>query len=1269
MADDHADSIAELAALVERLSRAWLAAAPQGAPAGGESVAGRPLAAWLAELWPGAAGWSGLAVDEELAALHLSRRGQERRLRLSELERLRANMDKAQARINQMRHGADQRLEAFGQALQKAQAAEERQRAMAQEAAAAARQHRKQVLAHNRWLQGLTPLGRKAFRDAQGRQVDWDHVRQVEARRRAAEARQNAEEERAHMLGLELKEAMAQRAAAARDLALAQSADRHAARSEALAQAKLSAAAAGLSGRKALLIEAVEAEKQARELKLLCQKTRQLAQELLERAVVEAPADDPLPAARLALAEAQRRQAHRLRLEKILRAQDARLARLARRGGEALKAVRRVNRQIEALELALPALVATLNGPQAADPAIRGKAASELSLLLAGLDDLTPQAAQAQLEVERLRLALELGLERAKGLLEAWREAVRLGREQRNAAGQGLERARQWAAQAAAAASQAQEAGRPVLLALGGLRHGQLAPALGRVIETVGALRQRAKAALADADTLEAALNDLGFVALNKPPMALKPHSLPLRRISGRNVHLSRLEALGKSARRWRGLAEGGLIRAVSQPLRQVALNLSGSLGLLAQDHGQLRQSLDQSREESSQLRQSLDQSNLQGRHLQENIARLKAVAHQQRQTIQQQSALLAQADEERRKAAAVSHRLEQAVGDIENLSLMLERSRTMAEALRAKSLERHRRLRQSQADLAAAMSHVEISRQRQLELETTRKALERAQGRLQASRQRLERATAQRDELQSRLAAVEAAQAANDLRQAQAGGIQAELEAAREEARRWAALAGDMVVAMGLGHQRNQELERQVLDLAGQADDLRQRLGQLGVFLALAAKGQRAQLSSAQMSRLLERLRGARQRLAAAGRGAMGQLLLIGGLVSGLILFAADNPSKATLRGPDSVAGRALDHGEEPAEIARAAQRDQAQAVLADSTVGGPRPLPLYKPNPEMTLEERALTRRLASAAHLSPKALLRSARQLFPDRDVIDAADLHELVDASQVLAKRHPLIFQELAVRGLPKTALGLAAVTPAAEEGRALFLDRLYREYRDLGFTDELALAALTQNETAVRRLKDQWQPSQWFHGKVRPLPEVESMSLEQFVERMAPYIADRAKVFMKLKDMPVSGDIALYGRNLAFDIYCAAHKFQVPLTFMLAIGHQETWYANILGDNDLSASPFQIYQPTKLTIIDSMATAGMVAPPKTIDLQQNLSMAVFMAAYHLRELMQQAHAPAQGNRPATIDMDRVMKAYNGSDSYAGKVAGRQGELAMFLAQNL
>ncbi|MFH1061206.1 MAG: hypothetical protein V1797_21285 [Pseudomonadota bacterium] len=345
------------------------------------------------------------------------------------------------------------------------------------------------------------------------------------------------------------------------------------------------------------------------------------------------------------------------------------------------------------------------------------------------------------------------------------------------------------------------------------------------------------------------------------------------------------------------------------------------------------------------------------------------------------------------------------------------------------------------------------------------------------------------------------------------------------------------------------------------------------------------------------------------------------------------------------------------------------ASARLLAEAPGGARLelnlLPLRQRANPLTSETRSQLAALARRAGLSPQVLLTSAQAAFGPAALVDMKAMQELAETAHDLARRHPLIFRELSSKGLPKNAALLAALDPAPEKAQHLFLDRLYREYRSLGFAPEEALGALTANERAVAALKDAWQVPLVFNGQVRPVTEVETLGLTEFLARITPYIETRLNNYLKLGGASFTGDVGLYAKNLAFDTYCAAKKFGVPVSLMLVIAHQETSYANVLGDSNLSASPFQIYAPTRKLIAASLARNRFVPPPADLRLEHHLTMATYMAAYHLRELLLESTLAPSGQRPAMVDMDRVMKRYNGSDAYAGQVALRQKQLVSFL----
>lgn len=1269
------DSIAELTALVESLAGQWLACGAPEVSGGNPQILGRPLAAWLAELWPGTAALSGMAVGEEQAAILLTAASQRRRAAEAEAEKIASGMQRAASHLEQIRLSHEKSLEVFGRVLANAEAEVARRQAELDKNRTQARQWRRTAAGLDQWMKSLEPAGRNRFRDGSGKLAGLQQVRQADARRQRAEQLRKVLEEKAHLQGLELAEAQKHRAGAAANLDKARAAGREAARSEELAQARLSNASSRLEITRAGLEDARHRQQQADELLLTCRKVSQLGGGLLDQAMVQVskPAAGRLYQVRADLDRARDLDLRRQRLERLLTMLSGRLSRLGRRSGEVLKSLRKINRQIESLELQLPSLVAAISGPQAEDAERRNQCAAELSVLLAMLADARPKAEETQTEVDNLRRGLEEGLERARNLLEAWREAVKEGRDAVNAAGEGLVAVRGDCDALDAFAAELVGLCRPVVGALGGMRHLELAPALGKVVElTAGAKVQAADDRLA-ADEIEVALGRIPFVALNKPPMTIKAHNVSLRKMSGRNVHLERLAALRRASVRWRRMAEGGLNQAITMPLERVALDLSGSLRLMALDRGRLARSLAEKDIQAEVLQQDLARTGNRLERAQQNVQRLHGLARNQRQRLRTANNKLNEAMVYKDQASDLGRRLEEALVQIDDLSSRLMESRHVAGALRGKMLERHKTLGLVRAEKAEVEVELAMMLDREAEVASLRGALERSKARHEVARERAEKAAAERDSALERIAALESGAMAPAQPSGRLVQLQAELDAAREEAAGWARLAGDMSVALAVGQQRSDDLERQVQELAGQANTLRDNLTQLSLLVTLSASLPEGGLPPAQAQRLFERLQQARQRLGRAGKNTLGQLVLIGTLASGLVLFSASNPSKATLRGPEGLTPAAVelvhagpDKAPEAADEEAAAEPEPTiKAEAPATTASGPKPLPLYAPQAEMTLGERARLRKASRRAGLTPRALLLSARAAFPDRDTVELEDLEPVINASKVISGRHPLIFQEMASQGLPASAVGLAALAPSPERGRSLFLDRLYREYRDLGLSPDRSIKALSANDKSLGKLKKQWQPPQWFKGRVKPLPELEAMGLHQFVDQMSPYIATRCQQFMKQRKLPISGDLKLYARNLAFDIYCAAHMYQVPVTFMLAIGHQETYYANILGDNDLSASPFQIYHPTKLRIIDEMAADGLVPPPKSIDLQENLTMATMMAAYHLRTLMQSAYSPATGSSPSTIDTDKVMKTYNGSSKYAAMVASRQRQIAKFL----
>ncbi|MFH1033321.1 MAG: hypothetical protein V1806_02345 [Pseudomonadota bacterium] len=652
-------------------------------------------------------------------------------------------------------------------------------------------------------------------------------------------------------------------------------------------------------------------------------------------------------------------------------------------------------------------------------------------------------------------------------------------------------------------------------------------------------------------------------------------------------------------------------------------------------------------------------------------------------QTLENQLSLARQG-----QAAAVDlvSQLEAAGVDINSLRQRLAQSQRLSMALKDKALERHRLLQKARIALAplpywqnqAQALDQESARLRQ-ELQQARQELSRAKGQLMA-------VGAERDESRARLASEQAARARQALDLLQGQTMAVELTATQSEAGRWAALAGDLAQALALSGQAHQEevgrLRSQVGELSAQAQHLKAQLDRLSLMVALynrpadgPAASARVRVTSftpAQMDRVLDRLSAVRDRIKKLGRSTIGHWALIAALTAGLVTVAPNTPSKATNRVSPVLPPRqevqqlkqGLAYGptfDIPAQ-ASLHLKPPAQAELELNL------LPLRKQSQDLPAGVREEVAVLARRSGLSPQVLLTSARAAFADREVVEPQALNELADAARSLAQRHPAIFAELSQKGLPKQVQDLAKMQEAPDKAQHLFLDRLYREYRALGFAPEEALGALAANERALQGLKSNWRSPGLFLGQVQPLASLETLTLTEFMGRITPYMETRLEYYLKGGGVTFTGDLKLYAKNLAFDIFCAAKKFDVPVSLMLMIAHQETTFANVLGDSNRSASPFQIFEPTRKLIITSMERNRFVGPPQGLHLERHLTMATYMAAFHLRELMQESYQPASGTHPAHVDTDKVLKRYNGSMAYIGAVAARQRQLHAFLHGN-
>ncbi len=641
----------------------------------------------------------------------------------------------------------------------------------------------------------------------------------------------------------------------------------------------------------------------------------------------------------------------------------------------------------------------------------------------------------------------------------------------------------------------------------------------------------------------------------------------------------------------------------------------------------------------------------------------------------------------EHARGLELSRRLDEAERQVAVLGRRLARHSALSAALKVKSLERHGLLREARRALAELEDLQRVTLARESELDRARAELDQARHELGQARQELRTAVAERDRTAQALAAEQAARARQALDLLQGQALSVELAATQSEAGRWANLAADLSAALaaaGMAHERETAtLRGQIESLASEAEVLKAQLSRIAGMVSSAevsvpapppssaprrgpAPPRQAALTTEQVDRTLERVQSLRRRLRGLGRSALGHWALIAALTSSLLLVAPNTPSKATraeapLKAPRLAVPRAMH------DLNMGPVLDLPVAVASlPGAMGSGRVevnlLPLRPTKAPLPESVRRQVERLAARAGLSPQVLVTSARALFAGQAAVEPEALKEVADIARSLSRRHPLIFRELASKGLPPTAAALAAVDPAPEKAQQLFLDRLFAEYRNLGFSAEEALGALAANERAVAAMNRLWTPPARYWGKVKPVQKVEAMNLPHFLARMKPYIISKLKIFLKQRGMTYSGDLDRYARNLAFDMYCAAKKYHVPVTFLLVIAHQETWYANVLGDVGRSASPFQIFEPTRHLIRLSMEKHGLVPPPEGVRLQHHLTMATYMAAFHLRELMAESVIPARRGRRAMINMDKVLKRYNGSSRYSSMVAVRRNGLA-------
>jgi len=309
-----------------------------------------------------------------------------------------------------------------------------------------------------------------------------------------------------------------------------------------------------------------------------------------------------------------------------------------------------------------------------------------------------------------------------------------------------------------------------------------------------------------------------------------------------------------------------------------------------------------------------------------------------------------------------------------------------------------------------------------------------------------------------------------------------------------------------------------------------------------------------------------------------------------------------------------------------------------------------------------------LARRHGLETDTVCRLIRDRFKPGRQVSLARLLNHTHALDLLKNHYPGIFAEHHRWKSPVDVLTpLYRLTGEADLQASRFWDRLYREYRTLDADPAKCLAMVSHN---IRLALDteNISPPPTFRGRLRPIPELEQLDLADFTRIMAPYFQSNIKYFHAsfARDFGLQPDrIAEYALRLAVDMYVAGKIFGVPMTVLVAITHQESYFANVLGDQTKSASPFQIHRSTKPLIIQAMRRKGIEVPKVPERLQDNLTLAAYMAAFHLADLIEKTSLPQKMDQPPICDLDRVALGYNGGTAYPKAVYRKKVRLLGYL----
>lgn len=242
---------------------------------------------------------------------------------------------------------------------------------------------------------------------------------------------------------------------------------------------------------------------------------------------------------------------------------------------------------------------------------------------------------------------------------------------------------------------------------------------------------------------------------------------------------------------------------------------------------------------------------------------------------------------------------------------------------------------------------------------------------------------------------------------------------------------------------------------------------------------------------------------------------------------------------------------------------------------------------------------------------------------------------------------------------------------SEEGP--FFDRLFNDFVKLGFKKKEAALNLLHNNRLIEKTYTN-NIQHIFKGEIIPIAILEKANMKEFEKKIIPYIIANYKSFARHKNISIPKNINTYAKNLAQDMYMCAKKFRVPVTSLLTIAHQESFFINLLGDRGKSASPFQIYQPTKQLILARMKQDGLKVPVNVSNLENHITLATFMTAYHFANLMKKYATPIVDpftHKPTAliVYLKKSTISYNGGKPYGNNVLLKQLQLQRYLKDNM